>query len=133
MQTPIYNHNFVPKFFPYMPLSILQTPTSDLFPCTLTFIWCFMSFSFLKGKEADVTTYKLLQVTVFWFVTMHSDIARYQHLRGPCCLHLQVAAWSSKTLVSCNVTTQCHNPEDCDLNLHFCENLKYYIQTILVE
>jgi len=34
------------------------------------------------------------------------------------------AARFSETMVSPHVTTRCHNPEDHDLNLHRCENLK---------
>jgi len=29
-----------------------------------------------------------IQVTVFWAVTLSSDVVGYQHFRGPCCLHL---------------------------------------------
>jgi hypothetical protein len=34
------------------------------------------------------------------------------------------AARLSIRLVLYHVTTQHHNPDDCDLNLHCCENLK---------
>jgi hypothetical protein len=34
------------------------------------------------------------------------------------------AAWTYETLVSYKNTTQCHNPEDLDLNLHRRESLK---------
>jgi hypothetical protein len=35
------------------------------------------------------------------------------------------AAWTPETLVSYRNTTRRHNPEDLDLNLHRCENLKF--------
>jgi hypothetical protein len=34
------------------------------------------------------------------------------------------AARSSKMLASYHITAQCHNIEDCDVNPHYCENLK---------
>jgi len=33
-------------------------------------------------------------------------------------------AWSSETLVSYHITTGSHNPENTDMNLHDCEDLK---------
>jgi len=49
---------------------------------------------------------------VFSIVTPHSD----------------VTTWPSETLVSYNITVQCHNPEYHNLNLHWCENLKSHIR-----
>jgi len=40
---------------------------------------------------------------------------------------IKEAARSSKMLVSYHITTQFHNPEDHELNLHCCENLKFLI------
>jgi len=44
----------------------------------------------------------------------------YQCFGEPYCLHLQS-----------EVTTWHHNPEDTDLNLYCCENLKYCISTLV--
>jgi len=62
-------------------------------------------------------------------MTLGSDVVKYQCFSGPCCLHLQgevqmEEAKPSKMLVSYHTTTQCQNPEEYDLNLHNCENLK---------
>jgi len=34
------------------------------------------------------------------------------------------AAWTSETFISYHSMTQCHNPEELDLNPHHCENPK---------
>jgi len=60
-------------------------------------------------------------------VTPCNVVLGYERFRGPCCLHLPCevkmeAAWTSETLLSHYKTTQCHNPEDMDLNkmLYIC-------------
>jgi hypothetical protein len=30
-----------------------------------------------------------IQVEVFWVMTLHTNMIRYQHVRRPCCLYLQ--------------------------------------------
>jgi hypothetical protein len=37
----------------------------------------------------ETFTAMMFQVEVFWVVTPCSIVVRYQHCRGPCCLHLQ--------------------------------------------
>jgi len=66
-----------------------------------------------KGRSKQV-----LDVTVFWIVTLCTDEVGYQHSEWPHCpLHFNLkmeAARSSKMLVS-HITTQNHNPEDRNL------------------
>jgi len=52
--------------------------------------------------------------------------AAYIYATLPSTIHFTLkmeAARPSKTLVSCHITTWCHNPEDHDLK-HYCESLK---------
>jgi len=78
----------------------------------------------------------IVQVKVFWVVTLCSGAIHYQCFRAPCCQHLQdevkmKAARCSKTVVShCN-TRYCHNPEDLNLNFHHCENLKSHTDSVV--
>jgi len=54
-----------------------------------------------------------IQVAVFWVVTLCSSVVGYQCFRGLCCLHLH------GDVVSYHITTQCHNPQDCNLKFFF--------------
>jgi len=38
-----------------------------------------------------------IHVTVFWVVTPHSNVVKYQCLGRACCLHLQAASWYPTT------------------------------------
>jgi hypothetical protein len=53
-------------------------------------------------------------------VTQYSVVVGYQHFRRKSCFHPQG-----------HNTTWRHNPEDCDLNLHCCDNLKSCIMNFL--
>jgi hypothetical protein len=59
----------------------------------------------------------LFDVMVFWVVMLCSIVVIYQHFGVP-------SSGSYETLVSYGNTTQYHNPEDLDLNLHHLDNLK---------
>jgi hypothetical protein len=64
-----------------------------------------------------------IHVTVFWVVTLYSDVVGYHRFGGPCSLHLQgevKVELSSETLVSCNVVIPRHSPENRDLNYLLC-------------
>jgi hypothetical protein len=56
-----------------------------------------------------------LQLMIFWVMTLCSDLK-------------MEAAWFSIMLLSYCISTWHHNPEDLDLNLHHCENLKSWIK-----
>jgi len=93
-------------------------------------------------------TFGGIHIVVFWGVTLHSVAGGCQHFGGPYCLpssYLECkkgrgevacifalffhryfslkkeATRSSKTLLTYHNTTGCHNPEDCNLNLHHSE------------
>jgi hypothetical protein len=59
------------------------------------------------------------QIELFWIVTPCIVVVGYQHF-----ILKMEAATSSETWVSHHNTTQRHNPELLDLNLHSRENLK---------
>jgi hypothetical protein len=80
----------------------------------------------------------MFQVEVFWIVvTPCGVVVGYQCFGGPCFLHLQgevkkEAAWTSETL-SYHNSTWCHNnPEELNLNLHKCENLRSLLYSNVV-
>jgi len=56
-----------------------------------------------------------------------SIVVGYQYFGGPCCLHLY-----SEMLVSYHNTTRSHIPEELDLNLHCCENIKYSFKNMVI-
>jgi hypothetical protein len=49
------------------------------------------------SSKVLVSYYNTTQLFVFWVVTSHSDVLRYQHFVGPCCPE---DGRSSRTLVS---------------------------------
>jgi len=61
---------------------------------------------------------------IFWTMILCSDMVGYKHFGESCCLHLHftplhsemATPWPVEMLVSCHITTWCHNPEDHDLN-----------------
>jgi len=76
----------------------------------------------------DVENRIYFKVEVFWVVTPCNVVVGHQGFRAPCCLHLQgETAWTSETFVSYHKSAWSHNPEDLDLKLHRCENLKTLI------
>jgi hypothetical protein len=96
-------------------------------------VLCFYSVSSICAScEVWDIRIEMFQVEVFWIVTMRSVIVGYQRFGGLCCLCLQgevkmKTAWTSQTTTSFHNTTQRHNPEDLDLNLHHRKNLKSLI------
>jgi hypothetical protein len=64
------------------------------------------------------------QVVVLWVVTPCRDMVRCQRLEEPCFTLKTEAARFSETMVSYRNTTQRHNPEDHDFNLHRRKNLQ---------
>jgi hypothetical protein len=74
-----------------------------------------------------IRTVTYLHVMVFWVMTLHSDIVRFD-FGEPWCLHIQdkmEAARSSKTMVYFHIITWCYNPQD-NLNLHCGEKIKFW-------
>jgi hypothetical protein len=76
---------------------------------------------------------KKTKMVVFWVVAPYSLVEVYQHYRGPCCLHHQVAlmmvaARTSETLVNFYQTARRYNPENSHLRTHRRENLKSYMK-----
>jgi hypothetical protein len=62
----------------------------------------------------EIFTALKIQVAVLSVITSRSDVAGYQHFKGPCILKMKTAR-PSETSVFYNKTTRGHNPEDLDL------------------
>jgi hypothetical protein len=70
-----------------------------------------------------------VRVEVFWVMTPSTVVVGYQCFGGSCCLHVNFtlkteATQPSETLVTYNIATLCHKPEDHGFNLHRRGNLK---------
>jgi hypothetical protein len=81
--------------------------------------------------DHDITEFKSIFKVLFWVLIPCSVVVEYQHFRGSCCFHLHFilkmeAAQFSK-MVSYHNTTWNQNPENLNLNLHCCENLKHIL------
>jgi hypothetical protein len=80
----------------------------------------------LNNASFEAFKVVMFKVEVFRIVTLCIVVVGHQHIRCPCCLHLQgevkmEAACTSETLVSHHNITWHHNPEDLDLKY-----FKYY-------
>jgi hypothetical protein len=80
-----------------------------------------------KFTESIIKPGKKIHVKVFWVVKPCSGGVGYQCFGGPCCIHLQGEVKTGSKVPNCN-TTWHHNPEDSDLNLYCCKNLKSHIR-----
>jgi hypothetical protein len=70
-------------------------------------------------KEGKKTRHMIF--TLFWKIPPSKQMLFVLQVTTP---PKMVAAWPSKMLVSYHITTWCHYPEDCNVNLHHCKNLK---------
>jgi len=75
-------------------------------------------------------TYKSLHAVVFWAMRVGGDVVGYISEDNAASIFTSPWTWrqygSLKQWYPTTVTTQCHNPEDHDMN-HHCENLKSHI------
>jgi len=77
-------------------------------------IWCVSQLNVSRNEM-------VIRIPEFyWTVTACIVVVGNQGFGGPCCLHLQGER-------SYHYITQCHNPEDLDLNFHRRENLRSHV------